>query len=87
MMTKKGSTKILNFLTPGTGVLVLGREHMTYLVKIMYFFRIISFSIHRSYKLYIVMMTMERYIKILKFMILRTGVLVLKHDNISHIFS
>ena len=27
MMTKEGSTKIVNFMTTGTGVLVLGRGH------------------------------------------------------------
>ena len=28
MMTKEGSTKIVNFMTPGTGVLVQGRCHI-----------------------------------------------------------
>ena len=27
MMTKEGSTKIVNFITPGAGVLMLGRGH------------------------------------------------------------
>ena len=30
MMTKEGSTKIINFMTPGTGVLVLGRCHINH---------------------------------------------------------
>ena len=30
MMTKKGPTKIINFMTPRAGVLVLGRVHMLY---------------------------------------------------------
>ena len=30
MRTKKGSTNILNFLTPGVGVLVLGRGHISH---------------------------------------------------------
>ena len=30
MMTKEGSTKIVNFMTRGTGVLVLGFGHMSY---------------------------------------------------------
>ena len=30
MMTKKGRTKIVNFMTPRAGVLVLGRGHMLY---------------------------------------------------------
>ena len=29
MMTKEGSTKIVNFMTPGAGVLLLGRGHQT----------------------------------------------------------
>ena len=30
MMTKEGSTNILNFITSGAGVLVLGHGHMSY---------------------------------------------------------
>ena len=30
MMTKEGSTKIVNFMTPGAGVLVLGRGHISH---------------------------------------------------------
>ena len=30
MMTKEGSTKFVNFMTPGAGVLVLERSHMSY---------------------------------------------------------
>ena len=29
-MTKEGSTKYVNFMTPGAGVLMLGRGHMSY---------------------------------------------------------
>ena len=39
MMTKEGSTKILNFMTPGAGVLVLGRGHISHIVKMHYFFK------------------------------------------------
>ena len=38
-MTKKGSTKIVNFMTPGAGVFVLGRGHISHLVKMHYFFK------------------------------------------------
>ena len=38
MMTKKGSTKIVNFMTPGAGVLVLVRGHISHMVKMHYFF-------------------------------------------------
>ena len=36
MMTKKGSTKIVNFMTLRTAVLVLGRGHISNIVKIHY---------------------------------------------------
>ena len=39
MMTKEGSTKIVNFMTPGAGVLVLGRGHISHMVKMHYFFK------------------------------------------------
>ena len=38
MMTKEGSTKIVNFMIPGAGVLVLGRGHISYIVKMHYSF-------------------------------------------------
>ena len=40
MMTKEGSTKIVNFMTPGAGVLVLGRGHIIHIVKMHNFFKI-----------------------------------------------
>ena len=30
MMTKEGATKIVNFMTPGAGVLEIGQGHMSY---------------------------------------------------------
>ena len=39
MMTKEGSTKIVNFMTHGAGVLVLGRGHISHVVKMHYFFQ------------------------------------------------
>ena len=36
-MTKEGSTKIVHFMTPGTGVLVLGSGHISHIVKLHYF--------------------------------------------------
>ena len=38
MMTKERSTKIVNFMTPGAGVLVLGCGHKSHRVKMHYFF-------------------------------------------------
>ena len=39
MMTKEGSTKIVDFMTPWAGVLVLGRGHISRIVKMHYFFK------------------------------------------------
>ena len=39
MMIKEGSTKIVNFITPRAGVLVLGRDHISHVVKMHYFFK------------------------------------------------
>ena len=51
MMTKEGSTKIVNFMTLGVGVLVLGRGHISHRVKMHYFFKIFfSTPRHRSDK-------------------------------------
>ena len=38
MMTTERSTKIVNFMTPGAGVLVLGGGHISHIVKMHYFF-------------------------------------------------
>ena len=37
LITKEGSTKIVNFKTPVAGVLVLGRGHIGYLLKLLIF--------------------------------------------------
>ena len=39
MMKKEGSTKIVNCMTPGAGVLVLGRCHISNIVKMHCFFK------------------------------------------------
>ena len=36
MMTKEGSTQIVNFMTSGAVVLVLGRGHISHIVKMHY---------------------------------------------------
>ena len=38
MMTEERSTKIVNFMTPGVGVLVLRCGHISYIVRINYFY-------------------------------------------------
>ena len=45
-MTKERvrSTKIVNFMTPGAGVLVLGRGHVSHIVKLHYFFKNLLYS-------------------------------------------
>ena len=37
-MTKEGSTKIVDFMTPGAGILVLGCGHICHIGKMHYFF-------------------------------------------------
>ena len=44
MMTKEGSTKIVNFMTPGAGVLVLGSGHVSHVVKMHHFFKNLLYS-------------------------------------------
>ena len=67
MMTMEGSTKIVNFMTSGAGVLVLERGHISHIVKMHYFFNnllLYSKALIRQTK-YIVMMTMEGSTKLL----------------------
>ena len=87
MMTKEESTKIVNFMTPGAGVLVLGRGHIRHIVKMHYFFKnllLYSQALTRQTK-YTAMMTKEGSTKIVNFMTPGAGVLVLGHGHISHI--
>ena len=39
MMTKEASTKLVNFMTPGPVVLVLGRGHISHIVEMHNFFK------------------------------------------------
>ena len=78
MLTKEGSTKIVNFMTLGAGVLVLGCGHISHLMKIHYFFTnllLYSGAWFRQTKC-IVMMTKEGSTKIVNFMTPGAGVLV-----------
>ena len=43
-MTKEGSTKIVNFMTPGAGVLVLGRGHISHIAKSIISLKIYFFT-------------------------------------------
>ena len=59
MMTKEVSTKIVKFMIPGAGVLVLGCGHIGHIVKMHYFLKNLllnSQALIRQTK-YVVMMT------------------------------
>ena len=52
MMTKEGSTKIVNYMTPWAGILALGCGHIDHIVKVHYSFKIFFFTpSHKSDKL------------------------------------
>ena len=87
MMIKEGSTKIVNFMTPGAGVLVLARGHINHIVKMYYFFKNLLLYSHawiRQTK-YRVIMTKEGSTKIVNFMTPGAWVLVLGCGHINHI--
>ena len=80
MMTGEESTKFVNFMTPGVGVLVLRCGHVNYIVKIHYLFKNLLFYSQaqiRQTEDYIVMMSKEGSTKIVNFMTPRAGVFVL----------
>ena len=84
MMTKEGSTKIVTFITPGTEVLVLGCGHLSCIVKMHYFFKILllySQAKIRQTK-YVLMMTKEGSTKIINFMTPGAAVVVLRYVHI-----
>ena len=60
-MTKERFTIIVNFMTPGAGVLVLGRCHAGQEVKLHYFFknRLLYSQAYIKQTMYIVMVTKE----------------------------
>ena len=87
-MTKEGSAKTVNFMTPGAGVLVLGRGHIciSLIVNMCYVFKnllLYSRAWMRQSE-YILMMTKERSTKIVDFMTSRAGILVTERGSISH---
>ena len=65
MTTKEGSTKIVNFMTPSAGVLGLGCDHISHIVKMHYSLKNLLYSQAwiRQTK-YIVMMTKKGSTKI-----------------------
>ena len=62
MMTDEGYTKIVNFMTPGAGVLVLRRGHILHIIKV---YQLLSTPELRSDKLsYLLMMIRDGSTKI-----------------------
>ena len=88
MLTKEGSTAIVNFMTRRAGVLVLGRGHKNHIVN-MHFFSFRSPPIYSQTKIrqtrYIVMLTKEGSTKIVNSMTPWARVFVLGRGHISHI--
>ena len=87
MMTKEGSPKILNFMSPGAGVLVLGRGHISQIVKMHYFFKnlLLYTQAYIRQTKYVVIMTKEGSTKTVNFMTPGAGVFVLGHGHIRQI--
>ena len=83
-ISKEGSTKIVNFMTPGGGVLVLRCGHISDIVKMNYFCENLLFSLTQIRQFEgIVMMSKEGSAKIVNFMTPRAGILVLGCGQIS----
>ena len=68
-MTKEGSTIIVNFMSPGAVVLLLGLGHVCQIVKIHHFFK--NLLLYSQAKIrqtkYMIMMIKEGSTRILKF--------------------
>ena len=69
MMTTERSTKIVNFMTPGAGVLVLGHGHIIYIVKCIISLNLLLYSEEKNRQTKCkIMMTKEGSTKIVNFM-------------------
>ena len=79
MMTKEGSTKIVNYVTPGAGIHVLGRGHINHIVKNLLLFSQLKIEIRQTKC--VVMMTKEGFTKIVNFMTPGAGVLALERGH------
>ena len=82
-MTKEGSTKIVNCVTPGAGIHVLGRGNINDIVEDHLLYSQLKIEIRQTKC--VVMMTKEGFTKIVNFMTSGAVVLVLGRDHISHI--
>ena len=85
MMTKEGSTKIVNFMTRTP--LVLGCGHLSHIVKMHYFFKnlLLYSQEYIGQTKYIVLINKEGSTKIVTFMTPGAGVLLLGCGHLSHI--
>ena len=81
MITKEGSTRIANFMTPGARVLVQWCGYMSYLVKLHLLYSVAWFRQTKCK----VMMTKEGSTKILNFMTPGAVVLMKERGHISYI--
>ena len=85
MITKEGSTQIVNIMTPEAGVLEQGCGHTSHIVKMHYSFNNLLYSQAKIKQTkYIVMMTKERSTQIVNFITHGAGVLMLGRGLISH---
>ena len=78
MMSKSDSSRFVNFMAPGSGVLVLGRGSIDYIVKMHYFFEnllLCSWVLDKLTK-HIVMMSKSASSRFVNFMAPGSGVLV-----------
>ena len=92
MKTEEGSTKIVNIMTAGVGVLLLKCGQISYVVKIHDFFKNILLYSQAQIRQTecIAMMSKEGSTKIVNFMAPRAGILVLGRghmENMQYFFS
>ena len=88
MITKEGSIKIINFMTPGAGVLVLGHGIISHIRKMHYIFKnlLLLWGMIQTNKVHSKMI-MEGSTKIVNVMTTMAGVLLLGRDHIDNICS
>ena len=85
IISNEGSTKFVNFMILEAGVLVLGCGHISYIVKINYFYEKLPLYPKVEIKKLegILMINKEGSTKIVNFMIPRAGIIVLGRGQIS----
>ena len=88
MMTEEGSTKIVNFMTPGVGVPELRCGHISYILKIfislkIFFLLYSQAQIRQSEGIVMMFKEGEGSTKIVNFFTLRAGIFVLGRGHIT----